>query len=64
MAAGTAPRPATSRHALSTVRAHSWPAGSVANTEQDPAEEADAMYDLKPAVAAKAIRTAINCPSG
>ena len=61
MTAGTAPSPATSRHALSTVFAHSTALMSVALMEH---EVKFAIRDLKPAVAAKATRTATNCPNG
>lgn len=61
MIAGTAPSPATSLHALSTVLAHSTALISVALMEH---EVVFAIRDLKPAVAAKATRTATNCPNG
>ena len=61
MIAGTAPSPATSLHAMSTVLAHSTAVLSVALIEH---EVIFAIRDLKPAVAAKATRTATNCPNG
>ncbi len=61
MIAGTAPSPATSLHVLSTVLAHSTALISVAFREH---EVVFAIWDLKLAVAAKATRTATNCPNG
>ena len=61
MIAGTAPSPTTSLQTLSTVLAHSMAVTSVALMEH---EVTFAIRDLKPAVAAKATRTATNCPNG